>query len=75
MIMGIKYLGDGGPDGTVLGKASTDLVGFWGGTAGAQPTSALAAALTAGETTPSDIAAAVVQMYSALEGVGIIAAS
>jgi hypothetical protein len=33
----IKELGDGGPDGTRLGKATTELVGFWGATPVDQP--------------------------------------
>lgn len=33
---GIKYLGDGGSDGTVLGRNSTDLVGLYGATPVAQ---------------------------------------
>ena len=33
----IKELGDGGPDGTRLGKTSTELVGFWGKTPVDQP--------------------------------------
>jgi hypothetical protein len=33
----IQYVGDGGPDGTVVGKASTSLVAFWGGTPQARP--------------------------------------
>jgi hypothetical protein len=32
-----QYVGDGGPDGTVIGKASTSLVAFWGGTPQARP--------------------------------------
>ena len=30
--MAINQLSDGGPDGTVIGQSSTDLVGFYGGT-------------------------------------------
>lgn len=71
--MSIQYLDDKGPDGTVLGQTSAALVGFWGGTAGAQPASTLLAALTAGETTAADIAAAVVEAYTALKARGLIA--
>lgn len=28
--MAIQYIGDNGPDGTVIGKAATNLVGFYG---------------------------------------------
>ncbi len=33
----IKELGDGGPDGSRLGKATTELVSFWGATPVDQP--------------------------------------
>lgn len=42
----IKELGDGGPDGTRLGKASTELVGFWGASPVDQPASANQFAIT-----------------------------
>lgn len=71
--MGIKYLDDGGPDGTVLGKAATDLVGFWGATPAVQPAGTLIAALTAGETTAADVAAALVDLYDSLVTVGLSA--
>lgn len=70
--MGVKQLSDGGTDGVVLGQTS-DLVGFYGATATAKPTCTLAAALTAGETTPADIAAAVDELHAALATLGIIA--
>jgi hypothetical protein len=35
--MALKQLSDGGPDGTVLGQSSTDLVSFYGGTPRARP--------------------------------------
>ena len=44
----IKELGDGGPDGTRLGKASTNYVGFYGATPIVQPSGAAQAAVTAG---------------------------
>lgn len=28
--MAIEYLGDGGPDGTVMGKSATEKLGFYG---------------------------------------------
>lgn len=36
----VKPLSDGGPDGCQLGKSATDLVGLFGQTPAAQPTSA-----------------------------------
>jgi len=42
----IKELGDGGPDGTRLGKATTELVGFWGASPVDQPASANQFAIT-----------------------------
>jgi len=35
--MALKQLSDGGPDGTVIGQSSTDLVSFYGGTPRARP--------------------------------------
>jgi hypothetical protein len=28
--MAVQYIGDNGPDGTVVGKAATNLIGFYG---------------------------------------------
>jgi hypothetical protein len=28
--MAVQYIGDNGPDGTVMGKAATNLIGFYG---------------------------------------------
>lgn len=36
--MGIRYLGDGGPDGTCMGRSATDKNGFYGTTPITQPT-------------------------------------
>lgn len=53
--MGIKYLSDGGPDGTVLGQNSSELIGFYGATPAAKPTTVATAldttAITAAFTT------------------------
>lgn len=38
----IEYLGNGNPDGTVLGKSATELIGFYGKTPIAQPAPAVA---------------------------------
>lgn len=70
--MGVKQLSDGGPDGTVLGQTG-DAIAFYGATATTKPTCTLSAALTAGETTPADIAAAVDELHAALATLGIIA--
>jgi hypothetical protein len=70
--MAKKQLSDGGPDGTVLGQASTDKIGFYGtSTPIAKRTNTLAAALTAGTTTPANIAAAVVEIQATLVALGL----
>lgn len=72
--MALKELSDGGPDGARLGQSSSDKVGFFGLTTPvARRTCTLAAALTAGTTTPADIAAAVDELHAALAAYGIIA--
>lgn len=71
--MAVKQLADGNTDGTVLGQSTTDKVGFWGKTPVVQPSGATIAALTAGETTAANVAAAVVNLYTVLKGAGLIA--
>lgn len=71
--MASKQLSDGGPDGTVLGQSSSDKVAFYGATATTRPTLTLSAALTAGSTTPADIAACVDEIHAALAALGIVA--
>ena len=72
--MAIEYLGSGSDDGTNLGRSSTDKVGFYGtSTPVAKQTCTLAAALTAGTTTPANIAAAVDELHAALAAAGLIA--
>ena len=68
-----KQLSDGGSDGVSLGQSATDKIGFYGKTPVAKQTTTSLAALTAGETTPADIAAAVAELYTALSTLGIIA--
>lgn len=68
-----KQLSDGNTDGTTLGQSTSDKISFYGVTAVAQQTTTNAAALTAGETTPADIAAAVVELYDALAALGLVA--
>lgn len=70
--MAAKQLSDGGADGVVLGQSS-DKVAFFGGSATTKPTCTLAAALTAGTTTPANIAAAVDEIHAALSALGLIA--
>jgi len=48
----IKELSDGGPDGTRLGQSTTDLVGFYGATPAAKPTT-VATALDTTAITPA----------------------
>jgi hypothetical protein len=72
--MALKELSDGGPDGARLGQSSTDKIGFFGLTTPiVQRTCTLAAALTAGTTTPANIAAAVDELHAALAAYGLIA--
>lgn len=72
--MAIEYLGAGSDDGTNFGRSSTDKVGFYGtSTPVAKQTCTLAAALTAGTTTPANIAAALVEVRAALAALGVIA--
>ena len=70
--MGVKELSDKGPDGTRLGQTSTDKVAFYGATPIVRQTATLAAALTAGTTTPADIAAAVDELHTALVNLGLV---
>lgn len=72
--MAVQQLHDGNDEGIVVGQATTDKVGFYGtSTPVAKQTCTLAAALTAGTTTPADIAAAVDELHAALSALGIIA--
>jgi hypothetical protein len=72
--MAIKQLSDGGTSGVLMGQSSTDKVGFYGLTTPiAKQTCTLSAALTAGTTTPANIAAAVDELHAALAALGIIA--
>ncbi|AWC25370.1 hypothetical protein CO731_04865 [Aminobacter sp. MSH1] len=72
--MAIKQLSDGGTSGLLVGQSSTDKIGFYGLTTPiAKQTCTLSAALTAGTTTPANIAAAVDELHAALAELGIIA--
>lgn len=70
--MAVEYLGTGNDDGVVLGRSATDVVSFHGATPVAKQTITTLAALTAGETTPADIAAALVDLYTALQTKGLV---
>lgn len=68
----IKQLSDGGADGVLLGQSSADKIGFYGlATPIAQRTLTLSKALTAGSTTPADIAACVDEIEAALRAYGL----
>lgn len=72
--MALRELSDAGPDGTRLGQSSSDKIGFFGLTTPiAKRTCTLSAALTAGTTTPANIAAAVAELHAALAAYGLIA--
>jgi hypothetical protein len=72
--MAVEYVGTGNDDGVVLGRSATDKVGFYNATPVVQPTATVLAALTAGETTPADIAAALVELRDVLETLGLLPA-
>lgn len=65
----IKYVGDGGSDGTSLGQSSSDKISFYGATPIVK-----AAAVTTLVTTPTatDIATAVNSIISRLQTIGLI---
>jgi hypothetical protein len=69
--MPVEYLGAGSDDGTALGRSSTDKIGFYNATPIAKRTNTLAAALTAGTTTPANIAAAVAEIQATLVALGL----
>lgn len=52
----IEYIGDGGPDGTMIGKTSSHLIGFYGATPVDQPAATAQSAVpTTALTTITDI--------------------
>lgn len=72
--MPVEYVGTGNDDGLDVGRSSTDKIGFYGLTTPiAKQTCTLSAALTAGTTTPANIAAAVDELHAALSALGLIA--
>jgi len=66
--MAVHYLGDNGPDGTVLGLSSTEKIGFFGATPVVQQ-SVTAPATTA---TTATNEAAIVSINAALVALGLI---
>lgn len=67
--MAVHNLSNGGPDGALLGQATTDKVAFWGGTPAVQP------AITAVGTTTATTAlneTKIDRLYAALASVGLI---
>jgi hypothetical protein len=74
----IQYIGDSGPDGSIVGKTSTSLVAFWGGTPQAQPsgsgqadiasTAAVSISATQWGFSTSTQATAIVTLVRALRG-------
>lgn len=68
--MAVEYVGTGNDDGTVLGRSSTDKIGFYGATPVVR-----GSAVTTLATTPTatDIATAVNSIISRLQTVGVIA--
>jgi hypothetical protein len=71
----IKQLSDGGPDGSVFGQSAADKIAFYAGTPTAQGALTVIGALTAGETTPADIAAAVFELSAYLVARGLYTAT
>jgi len=80
-----EYIGDGRPDGTVVGRTSTEKIGFYGTTPVVQPASASQAAVSSAQTTTatttalaSDVDALIVltnQLRAELVSLGLIAGS
>ena len=70
--MAVEYLGTGNDDGVVLGRATTDKVGFHNATPVVKATCTLSAALTAATTTAANVAAAFAELYAALAAKGIV---
>lgn len=73
--MAVQYIGDNGPDGTVVGLAATNLVGFYGKTPVAQRASSVQATsnVTAYTATTASalIGAFLVEVANTLNGLGI----
>jgi hypothetical protein len=69
--MAVEYLGSGNDDGVLLGRATTDKIGFYGLATPIVQGSAVTALVTT--PTATDIATAVNSIISRLQAVGLIA--
>lgn len=67
---GEKYVGDLRSDGLIVGRATTDKIGFHGTAPLAQV--AMTLMVTAGSTTAASVAAALVELYTALKNKGLV---
>lgn len=68
--MAVKQLSDGHPDGVKLGQDTSDKIGFHGTAPLAQV--AMTLMVTAGSTTAASVAAALVELYTALKNKGLV---
>lgn len=72
--MGIKYLSDGGPDGTSLGQDTSDLIALYGGTPASQRAAAVQALalMSAGSyvSVTSNLAAILAEISATLTAIG-----
>jgi UDP-N-acetyl-D-mannosaminuronic acid transferase (WecB/TagA/CpsF family) len=84
--MAVQYIGDYGPDGTCLGRAAADKIGFYGTTPAVQAsaittvttTAATSTTLAYGFTTSTQadgLVTAVNAIIAALAGIGVTAAA
>lgn len=64
-----EYIGDGRPDGTIVGQTSTEKLGFYGTTPIVQPT-ITAVTTTTATTTLNELR--ITRLYTALVNLGII---
>ncbi len=69
--MAVEYLGAGSPDGTLLGRNSTDKIAFYNTTPVVKQSATLSAAITAGATTGATNAA-LLEMYNVLKTYGLV---
>jgi hypothetical protein len=73
--MAVHYVGDGGPDGTALGRSATDKVSLYGATPVVQRASAVQAtsniSLTTFMTINTNVAAFCLEVANTLIGIGM----
>ena len=67
------HISAGDDSGVVIGQDAEDKIAFFGATPAVQAALTVIGALTAGETTPADIAAALVELYDELVAKGLVA--